>query len=112
MTSNLTPRETDTSYDWQNAGGSGPLQAERVEQSALHAPDARQSLDKRLGSLLRALVVAVPTVLLVIIIWGIWTLTPHVPFWDEWETVPIVQSFKDGSLTVGQIWAFHNEHRI
>lgn len=112
MTSNLTSHTTDTAPDGQNAGESGPLQAERVEQSERQALEAGRSLEKRLVSLLQASVIAVPTVLLVVIIWGIWNFTPHVPYWDEWETVPIVQSFKDGSLTVGQIWAFHNEHRI
>lgn len=111
-TSHPVPHETDTSGDRQDAGRSGPLDAEHVEQSGRQVSEARQSLGKRLVSLAGASVVAIPLVMLGLIIMGIWTRTPHVPFWDEWETVSIVHGFNDGSLTFGQIWAFHNEHRI
>lgn len=112
MTSNLAPHETNTSGDRQNSGASGPREAERVEQSDHQAPEISQSLNKRLVSLARASVVAVPTMMLGWIIWGIWNRTSHLPYWDEWETVPVVHSFNDGSLTIGQLLAFHNEHRI
>jgi hypothetical protein len=42
----------------------------------------------------------------------IWTHTPHVPYWDEWETVTLVQHATQGTLTWNDFWAFHNEHRI
>src|SRR5260370_19777111 len=54
----------------------------------------------------------VPAILIGFILHAIWTRTPHVPYWDEWETVLLVQHFTQHTLTWGEIWAFHNEHRI
>jgi len=35
------------------------------------------------------------------------------PFWDEWEDFPTIHaSYRAGNLTLGQIFAPHNEHRI
>jgi hypothetical protein len=36
----------------------------------------------------------------------------NVPRWDEWDLVPFVVSLRSGALTLGDIWAQHNEHRI
>lgn len=35
-----------------------------------------------------------------------------VPFWDEWEFVPLLMKFKSGALTFHDLLAQHNEHRI
>lgn len=112
MTSNLAPHEINTSGDRQHTGDSRSLEPEHVTHSHRQAREARQSLKKRLVSLAGISVIAVPLVMLGLIIVGIWTLTPHVPDADEWETVTIIQSFKEGSLTFAQIWAFHSDHRI
>ncbi len=53
-----------------------------------------------------------PLLLVGFILTMIWTHTPHVPYWDEWETVTLVQHFTQGTLTWNDFWAFHNEHRI
>lgn len=35
-----------------------------------------------------------------------------VPYMDEWELVPLLQKFDAGTLTFGDVWAQHNEHRL
>ena len=35
-----------------------------------------------------------------------------VPFWDEWEFVPVLEKFHNHTLTLADFWAQHNEHRI
>lgn len=42
----------------------------------------------------------------------IWLYAVDVPFWDEWELVPLLAALYDGTLRLGDLWAFHNEHRI
>lgn len=34
------------------------------------------------------------------------------PYWDQWELVPLLEKLLTGKLTFGDIWANHNEHRI
>lgn len=66
-------------------------------------------------SFLPALAIGVsltPLLLLSFILLMIWTRTPHVPYWDEWETVLLVQRFTQGTLTWNDVWMFHNEHRV
>ena len=58
------------------------------------------------------IVAAVPSALIGFILVMIWTRTPLVPYWDEWETVVLVQHFTQGTLTWNDFWAFHSEHRI
>jgi hypothetical protein len=37
----------------------------------------------------------------------------NVPFWDEWEDFPAIQAaYRAGTLTLQQLFAPHNEHRI
>lgn len=48
-----------------------------------------------------------------IILWVIWTRTALVPYWDEWETVVLVQHTQQGQLTLGELWAVHAwSHRL
>jgi hypothetical protein len=34
------------------------------------------------------------------------------PYWDGWELVPDLQKLAAGTLTLGDVWRAHNEHRI
>jgi hypothetical protein len=36
----------------------------------------------------------------------------NVPYWDQWELVPLLAADADGSLTFASLWAQHNEHRF
>jgi hypothetical protein len=36
----------------------------------------------------------------------------NTPFWDQWEMVPLFQKVDHHSLTIGNLWQQHNEHRI
>jgi hypothetical protein len=36
----------------------------------------------------------------------------NVPFWDQWELVPLISNMQHGALTFAQLFAQHNEHRI
>lgn len=42
----------------------------------------------------------------------IWTEVINVPYLDEWEQVPMVRHFRDGTLVWDDFWRFHSEHRI
>jgi len=33
------------------------------------------------------------------------------PFWDQWDLVPLIEKFESGTLSLGDLWAQHNEHR-
>jgi hypothetical protein len=36
----------------------------------------------------------------------------NVPFWDQWEYVPLIYAAHHGTLTIHDLWMQHNEHRI
>lgn len=36
----------------------------------------------------------------------------NVPFWDQWELVPLLKKVHTYGLTFSDIWAQHNEHRV
>lgn len=65
----------------------------------------------------RALVAArtaallVPVAQLATLLWVIWTRTGSVPFWDEWKMARLIERANSGALSLGDLWAFHNEHR-
>lgn len=61
----------------------------------------------------RFLSLLVPAVLLIGLLWVIWTRTANVPYWDEWETVLLDQQFKQGTLSFHDIIMLHaTAHRI
>jgi hypothetical protein len=35
-----------------------------------------------------------------------------VPFWDQWDLVPLLQAVREGRLSLDALWASHNGHRI
>lgn len=35
-----------------------------------------------------------------------------VPFWDQWELVPLLQKLQEGKISFIDLWQQHNEHRI
>jgi hypothetical protein len=53
--------------------------------------------------------IGLPVLLLVVLValWGV-----NVPFWDQWELVPLFQKFHNGTLGFADFFAQHNEHRI
>src|SRR5438128_1219761 len=36
----------------------------------------------------------------------------NLPYWDQWELVPLLAKLHDGQLTLADLTAQHNEHRI
>jgi hypothetical protein len=62
--------------------------------------------------LLAGILALAPVLLVGFILLMIWTRTPHVPFWDEWETTTLVEHATSGALTWNDFWAFHDSHRI
>ena len=60
----------------------------------------------------RFLVLLVPLAFIIGLLWVIWTRTADVPYWDEWETVLLVQRLDQGTLGVTDIVALHGVHRI
>jgi hypothetical protein len=35
-----------------------------------------------------------------------------IPFWDEWELVPLLEKMHNNTLTLADLWNQHNEHRL
>jgi hypothetical protein len=55
----------------------------------------------------------VPAVQLAVMLWVILFHTPHLPFWDEWANVKLLEHANAGTLTWGDFWALHYyTHRI
>ena len=40
------------------------------------------------------------------------TCAVMVPYWDQWDMVPLLEKTCHGELTFHDLWAQHNEHRI
>lgn len=71
-------------------------------------PDARRNaIRTRMG--FAALLVLAPVCLAA---WTVVTYGVNVPFWDEWSQVVLVQRSLAGALTLSDLLAQHNEHRI
>jgi hypothetical protein len=49
---------------------------------------------------------------LVFLIWVIAQYAVAVPYLDQWELVPLLEKTYHGELTLRDLWAQHNEHRI
>ena len=76
------------------------------------AEDYSRTPLRRFWYVARFLVLLVPLVLIIGLLWVIWTRTADVPYWDEWETVLLVQRLHQDTLGLSNIVAFHNVHRI
>lgn len=73
-------------------------------------PSNPKVLTRRLAPLwlVRTTELVPPVVVLAIVI----ALSVNVPFRDEWTVVPYIQRFRSGDLTLSELWAQHNEHRM
>jgi hypothetical protein len=60
------------------------------------------------GPVLRLLAL-VPPVTVALVVWRYGLDVPHM---DQWELVPLLQAAAEGRLTLAQLWAPHNEHRL
>ena len=49
---------------------------------------------------------------LVFLIWVVASYAVDVPYLDQWELVPLLEKSYHGELTLHDLWAQHNEHRI
>ena len=54
----------------------------------------------------------VPSILVGVILWLIWTRTTYAPVADEWEMVTLLRLQQSGLLGLDDLLSFHNEHRI
>ena len=48
---------------------------------------------------------------LVFVIWIVVRYAVDVPFWDQWELVPLLEKSYHSEVTLHDLWAQHNEHR-
>src|SRR3954469_19358591 len=48
----------------------------------------------------------------VALILGVIRYGVNVPFWDQWELVPVFEKYHQGTLTLLDLAALHNEHRV
>jgi len=47
-----------------------------------------------------------------LLILGVIRYGVNVPFWDQWELVPLFEKYHQGTLTLLDLAALHNEHRV
>lgn len=57
-------------------------------------------------------ILALSTIPLGVLIFFVWRFSLPVPIVDQWHFVPLLMMADDGTLTLSDIWAQHNEHRI
>ncbi len=48
---------------------------------------------------------------IVVLIYFVVEYTVNVPHWDQWGLVPLLEKSYSGTLSFGDLWAQHNEHR-
>jgi hypothetical protein len=46
------------------------------------------------------------------LVWLVAQYAVAVPYWDQWELVPLLDKSYHGELTFSDLWAQHNEHRL
>src|SRR3989442_15697534 len=70
----------------------------------IHGLETKTSLER-----LQIFLVGSPVLALIILVqlYGV-----NIPFWDQWEMVPLFQKYRSGELEWGDLWAQHAEHRI
>ena len=47
-----------------------------------------------------------------LVLYFIWNYAQKVPFWDQWEFVPVLEKLHYHTLKFADLWQQHNEHRI
>lgn len=60
-------------------------------------------------SLLPAAVALLPLIVLLVFISA---FTVDIPFWDQWQFVPLIEKSYQGNLSIYDLWSQHNEHRL
>jgi hypothetical protein len=60
----------------------------------------------------KCLIAAAVAIAPLFILYAIYTYGVPVPYWDQWELVPLLQKMHDRDLRIADLWAQHNEHRI
>jgi hypothetical protein len=81
------------------------LETEREKPSIHHEPERQEFFPRHGWKLLPLLPLA----------WVIFVVARYavpVPFMDQWEFVPFLGKYYGGELTLADVWAQHNEHRI
>lgn len=48
----------------------------------------------------------------IILTYLVTTRSVNVPFWDQWELVPIIKNMQEGHFYLHDFWQQHNEHRL
>lgn len=94
----LTTRVHRIVFGWQGNSVNGRSRQSRISRSRI------------MRTTCLALLPA--SMLIALILWVIWTRTARVPYWDEWDTVLLVQRAHQGTLTFSDLWSSHDVHRI
>jgi hypothetical protein len=46
------------------------------------------------------------------IVYLVYSYGLNVPYWDQWELVPLFEKLYSGKLAISDFWCLHNEHRL
>jgi hypothetical protein len=64
------------------------------------------------GKLSSLAIIALTLVPPIILVANVTEYNVDVPFWDQWNFVPLLGKSYEGSVTIGDLWGQHNEHRL
>jgi len=67
---------------------------------------------RRSPSYVQFFFVGVALIPLIILILEVSRYAVDIPFWDQWNFVPLLGKAFDGQLRASDLWAQHNEHRL
>ncbi|MBM3285630.1 MAG: hypothetical protein FJY81_07125, partial [Candidatus Aminicenantes bacterium] len=73
-------------------------------------PEAPGSRWRR--SFVRFVLLTLAFVPLIVLILEIIRFHVDIPFWDQWNFVPLLGKALDGDLHISDLWQQHNEHRL
>jgi hypothetical protein len=72
-------------------------------------PGGNLTKPAKLSSLAILALALVPPILLMV---NVAEYNVDVPFWDQWNFVPLLGKSYEESVTIGDLWGQHNEHRL
>ncbi len=66
-----------------------------------------------LSAIMKKVIVPIAIILpLILVFFFVCKFGVTIPYWDQWELVPLLEKIHNHTLTLADVWAQHNEHRI
>lgn len=69
-------------------------------------------LFKSMKVLLRPLIFSIAAIPVIVLVYFVAKYHVNAPFLDQWSLIPLLEKYQQGTLSIKDLWAQHNEHRI